>query len=171
MSYTEKAINLSGTCAEATGNDSAELPDECLQLFGHGVALDIYYTFLDYTSCGNESDRVESSTAQLAHLDAFIATVMTFLTKPEKRGGSRQKIYADTYSSYVNTAIKQLVRRVSSFLKTWNPDEHDYRKKDAWSESFLVLSVSRCSLWFMRSRLQRIARIGWFVYMTAILWR
>lgn len=43
FSYTGNTTSLSETRTEPTGNDSAKLSEERLQLFGHDV--DDYYTF------------------------------------------------------------------------------------------------------------------------------
>lgn len=45
LSFEEKAINLSGVRAEATGNVSAVLLEECLWLIEHEAGLGIYHTF------------------------------------------------------------------------------------------------------------------------------
>lgn len=45
-----------------------ELLKEGLRLFGHEVAVDVYYKFLDYTACSDEGDREEERLAPLARL-------------------------------------------------------------------------------------------------------
>lgn len=112
-------MNSFETRAEATGNVSGVHSEKRLCLLGQDAALDVCYTLLDYTPFGDEGDRVEGSVAQLDRLDAWIAAVGTCLTERERRGGYRQKMYADTYSFYWTAAIRQIVRRFSSFLKVW----------------------------------------------------
>lgn len=38
--------------------------------------MNVYNTFLHYTKCGTEGDRVEDSIAELGRFDAFIILVM-----------------------------------------------------------------------------------------------
>lgn len=45
------ANNLSETRSEASDNVSAESLDERLRLFGHGAALYVYRTVLEYGHC------------------------------------------------------------------------------------------------------------------------
>lgn len=85
LSYTRNAICLSETCAEATGNNSAELSKERLQLAGHDASLYVYNPFLDNTLCSVEMNIVEGGIAQLACHEAWIATMVTCLTKQEGR--------------------------------------------------------------------------------------
>lgn len=73
------AIGLPEMRAEATDNALAKLSEEHLWLFGHDAALDAYYTFFDYSSCSNDGDKVVGRMAQLARLNACIATVVTGL--------------------------------------------------------------------------------------------
>lgn len=55
--------------------------EEPLWLHEHDVAMNVYNTFLEYTPCRAEGDRVEGSTAQLAHHVAWIAAVVICLTE------------------------------------------------------------------------------------------
>lgn len=107
----------------ATANDSVELSEIRLQRFGLDVALNAYYTFLNYAPFSEEGNRVEGSIVQVARLDAWIATVATCLIERERRGYHRQKIYADTYKSRETAAIRQVVGRASSFLKSRHTDK------------------------------------------------
>lgn len=75
---------MSETRAETTDSVSAELLVERLRLFGLDIAINVYYTSLNYTPCRDDSDRVEGSIAQLTHLDAQIAKVATWLTEWER---------------------------------------------------------------------------------------
>lgn len=118
LRYTGNKINLIVTSAETVGNDSAELLQERLGLFGRDVALDVHYKFLDYSQCSDEGDRVRGSIAQLAQFDAWITFVIISLTEQERRGDHRQRMYVDTDASYVAATIRQLVGRVGLFLKS-----------------------------------------------------
>lgn len=88
--------------------------------FVHNVALDVHYTFPGYTPCSNEGNIVEGTIAQLAHPDASVATMVTYLTGWKRRGSHRQETYADTYAFYVTAVISQFVRRVGLFRKPGN---------------------------------------------------
>lgn len=55
------AINLSVTRAAAIENDPAKPLKKRLRLFGHNIASNICFTFLDYTSCSEEGGRVEAA--------------------------------------------------------------------------------------------------------------
>lgn len=70
VSYTGNETILSETRAEPPENDSSKLSNELLRLFGFNVALDAYYTFLEYNLFSEECDGVEGSIEQLARLDA-----------------------------------------------------------------------------------------------------
>lgn len=83
LSFKSNAVTLSRTCAKATCNVSAEHSEKRLRLFRHDIALDFYCMFSGYTPWSNECDSVEGSIAQLARLDAWISTVMTYLTERE----------------------------------------------------------------------------------------
>lgn len=87
LSFEWNEIILQNTYAEATDTISSELVEELLRLFEHDVALDNYYTILHCTLCGDEVKTAESTIAQLAHRGAWIAKVVTFLTKQERKGG------------------------------------------------------------------------------------
>lgn len=87
-------------------------------MFGHDLALDVYYTVLDYAPRSYEDDRVEVSIAQLPRLETWIATVVNCLTERERREDYRQKMYANTYACYVTAAIGKLVGRVGLLLDT-----------------------------------------------------
>lgn len=65
MCHTFKgnAIKISKKRAEATDIVSAELLKELLWLFGHDLALDVYYIILDYAPCSKEGTKAEGSTA------------------------------------------------------------------------------------------------------------
>lgn len=78
---------LSETRAESTEIISAEIQEERLRLFRHDVALDVYYTFHDYAPCSNEAERGEGSIEKIACFDAWISTMVAWLTEREKRGG------------------------------------------------------------------------------------
>lgn len=54
FSFKENSISLCETRAKATENVSAKLSEECLQLFGQDISLDVSYTFLDYTLISDE---------------------------------------------------------------------------------------------------------------------
>lgn len=60
---------------------------------------------------------------QLACLDAWVVTVLTCFEQTEKRGGTRQKVYAGTPTSHVNEAMNQLIGLVRSFQKIRKPEE------------------------------------------------
>lgn len=77
------------TCTEATDYTPAELSGECLQLFGHDVAFDVYCSFLDYMFCSNEGMRVHGCIAHLTYHDQWIATTLMCLKKRKSRGGNR----------------------------------------------------------------------------------
>lgn len=115
LSFKGNATNLLETRPEVTDNKSAELLAEQLELLRHDVASDVYNTFLGFTSCSDEGDRVECSIAQLAHLDAWNSTVVICLLERKKLEGHRQKRYADTYAFYVTAVIRLLVGRVGFF--------------------------------------------------------
>lgn len=89
------ANSLSETHAEATGNKSTERLKEFLHLFGHNIALYDYYTLLYYNMSSDDDGRLVGIIAQLARLDARIATKVTCLTEREKQGGYRQNIYVN----------------------------------------------------------------------------
>lgn len=79
---------------------------ERLHLFDNDAAVDVYNKFFDYKQSVSDGTAVERGVARLARLDEVIATVLTCLKKRERQGGRRQKLYADTYTSYVNMAIQ-----------------------------------------------------------------
>lgn len=91
LSNTGNASSLSETRPEATENCSAEISDRRQQLFGHDAALDDCYTFLGYTSCSDEGDKVQVSIVWLSCLNVWFATVVTSLTERWRREGHRQK--------------------------------------------------------------------------------
>lgn len=106
--FTRKEIHLSKTRAEAIDDVSADPLEARLQLFGHDVARNVFRTLLDCTLYSGEGNRVEVSSAQRAHLDALISTVVTYLTEWEGPGGHRQKTCPNTYVSHVTAATRQL---------------------------------------------------------------
>lgn len=57
LSYTGNAISSSETHAEAIENYSAKISKECLQLFKHDLALDVFYPFLDHNLSSDEGNR------------------------------------------------------------------------------------------------------------------
>lgn len=84
FSFQEQAINFSKRRAKVTYNVVVGLLEQCLQLFGHDYALNIYESFSEYTFCSNKGDRVEGGIVQLGHLDAWMATRMVCLTDFER---------------------------------------------------------------------------------------
>lgn len=100
----ENETNLSETRAETNENDLAGLLEERLRSFCRVVALDVYYTFLDYIPCSHEGDRVEGTIAQPARLNVWNATVVTFLKERERLGGHRKKMCKKIYAYYVTVA-------------------------------------------------------------------
>lgn len=117
LTFKTEADNQSETRARTTDNVTADLLEKRLLLFGHDAALDICYKFLDYTLCGNDGTTVESNIALAARPEAWVATLVTFLVVWKRRGGQQQKLYADTYATYVLVTIRQEIRRVGSLSK------------------------------------------------------
>lgn len=52
------------------GDSSGEREVERLHLFGKNVAVDVYYTFLDYKPSSSYSTAIGGNVAQLSRLDA-----------------------------------------------------------------------------------------------------
>lgn len=59
--------------------------EERLRLLKRDVALDVYYEFIDFTPCSDDGDGVDGSIAQLACLDAWMETVVTYLPERERQ--------------------------------------------------------------------------------------
>lgn len=105
FSFIGNAINLSETLTESTDNVSEELLEESLRLCRHDVALHEFCTFIDYTPCCGEGNRVDKSVAQHARQGAQIETKVICLTELERRGGHRQTFCAYRYAYFLSSAI------------------------------------------------------------------
>lgn len=90
--------------------------DKSPRMFGHNVALHIYYTFLYFVASSNKRNNVGSIITQLARHSAYLTTEMPYLTEWKRREAHRQKMYADTYATYATAATRHLVEHASSFL-------------------------------------------------------
>lgn len=77
------------TGARLLDNLSAKSLEACLRLFEHDAALDVYYTILDFNPGSNDDDTVKESNAQLAQLNAWIATEVTCLAGWKNQGSLR----------------------------------------------------------------------------------
>lgn len=64
--------------ADAWDIVSADPLENNLQWYEQDVALDAYFSFLEYTLDSDEGDRVAGSTAHLAFLDAWTETLKTY---------------------------------------------------------------------------------------------
>lgn len=61
---------------------------------------------------------------ELGHLDVWFCTVVLFcLSQAGKRGGQRQKVYADTCANCLSSTTNQMIGRVCKFLLVWEPQE------------------------------------------------
>lgn len=113
--------------SDAKDNLSAEHSRECLRLFGLDIVLDVIYTFLNYTPFSGEGIRLEGNIAQLACSDTWIARMLICLTEQKRRGGHRQKLYADTYPFYVTAVTRQTIRNIvahaGTFLNARGPNK------------------------------------------------
>lgn len=63
------------------GDLSATGEVERLHIFSNDLAVDVYYTFLDYKPSSSDSIAIEGSVTQLGRLDAWIAAALTCLTQ------------------------------------------------------------------------------------------
>lgn len=123
LSLNKSAFHQSEIRLDATNDTSAELWKEHHCVSGQNTSLDLYYLFTDCTLCSNDVDRVKSKIWQLARLDAWIATVVICLGEHERQGSRRQKIYADSWASYANSVVRQLLERAGSFIMAWEADK------------------------------------------------
>lgn len=120
-SLISNTFNSSETLAEATDHKSVEFLEESLWLFENEIALDVYYTFLDYNSCSFEYIWAEGSIEQLAGFDAKIAMAMTFLMEWKRQKCHQQTMYKDTCTSDKTALLRMLLGRVGMFLEAWEP--------------------------------------------------
>ena len=65
----------------------------------------------------------ESSILQLARMDAWIMTVLECMMANEKRGGSRQKLYMETYQKFLPIALGQLSEALYNWVQEWEPSD------------------------------------------------
>lgn len=71
---------------------------------------------------------------KIVFLDAWVCyTMMTRFEKREKRGGHRQNVNADMFTSYVNKAVGQRTGQTSPFVEIWEPEELELPSKNAQS--------------------------------------
>lgn len=111
--------------------DSEEQPiDGNLSLFGSEMAIRAVHEFIGFVpelqpESGTEVTFVEGSILALARLDAYVATVVTCFSDDgtDKAGGHRQKLYHDTFATFLPKAFNQLIGCIRKFVEVWCPDE------------------------------------------------
>lgn len=133
----------SGVSAAAdTGADDV---GETLALFRNETAKQVFKEFLGYDPKREDGSYVHGTIMSIARLDAWVATVVLCLVEREKRGGQRQKEYADTFGRMLETATKQVIGNIGEFVKHWSWDEVTVEEDGQSSEERRgsVMSMSR----------------------------
>lgn len=71
------------------------------------------------------ASNAHGSILTLARLDAFVATVIFCLRedRSDNVGGHRQKLYNDTFGSFLPIAYNQLIGVIAAYVKEWCPEE------------------------------------------------
>lgn len=52
-----------------------------------------------------------------ARFDVWVAPALTCSEQREKRGGLRQKLYADTWKSHVREVVRQIIQQVLRLMQ------------------------------------------------------
>lgn len=60
---------------------------------------------------------MQGTVLSIARLDSGVATVLLCVVANEKQGAYSQKEYTDTYERIAVTAIRQLIRNVTEFVR------------------------------------------------------
>lgn len=100
-----------------------------LSLFGHDIAIQVLHEFMGIipdAAMSEENGRsVEGTILTLSRLDAFIATALTCLRDDgsDNVGGHRQKLYYDTFTTFLPLAYNQLISVVRQFVNEWCPTD------------------------------------------------
>lgn len=100
---TEEVVG--GTVLDRERNDE----EVHLCLSGSSRSVNIFYAFRDHRIHSDNGDKTERNFLQLARLDGWLATVLTYLEGKKRRFGNKQKVYANTFTSLVGEAVNPLI--------------------------------------------------------------
>ena len=94
-----------------------------LDVFLNRLSVAILHNFLGFNPCMAGGHKTEVSFLCVPRLDAWLVTVIQLLVVSEKRGGGRQKSYADRYFNNFILATAQFVASIRQFVQYWFPNE------------------------------------------------
>lgn len=99
-------------------------------MFRSQLSIKVLHEYMGYVPSDKEesgaiSCSVCGSILILARLDAFIATAVTSLREDgsETVEGHRQKLYQETFRSYLPKAFQQIAASIRTFVQLWCPSE------------------------------------------------
>lgn len=95
-------------------------------LCGHEIGIEVLHEFIVYTpdvalSSRNDATRVDGTIHRLARLNAYRATIMICHHGNcfDNVGGHCQKIYNNTFASFLSITFIQLIGVIASYIGTW----------------------------------------------------
>ncbi len=94
-----------------------------LGVFFNQLSVAILHKFLGFNPSMSAGHNTEVSFLCVPRLDAWLVTVIQMFVVSEKRGGGRQKEYADKYFKNFILATAQFVASVRLFVQYWFPHE------------------------------------------------
>lgn len=127
-------MNVSKLSAAVLPSDilsfNQEVPGGHFELFKHDVAIQVLHDFMDMSVTASASSEagslpVKERTSTLANLNAYVDTVITCLRADgfEKVVAHRQKLYNDTFSSFLLIALAQLVYPAGAYVELRCPKD------------------------------------------------
>lgn len=86
-------------------------------LFRNSISFYICYAFLHFRLLSGNDGIAEGGIMQLARLHVLVNTALTGLRQIDNRGGHRQKVYANTFTSPVSETVDYHIGQVCRFVK------------------------------------------------------
>lgn len=125
-----RTADISKECAALVPSDISsffrKVPEGHLQLFRDDVAVQALHVFTGFSVTESASSearfvQVDGTTATFARLDAYIATVTIYFQAdgPETVSSHIQKLYNETFLSFLHIALSQLVNQIGAYVEQW----------------------------------------------------
>lgn len=150
--------------------------DETLTLLRSDVAAQVLRKLLGYNPKQEDGGYVEETITSNARIDSWVATTVSYVREKEKRGGYRQKEYADVNSVIIEAVTGQVIGTVQELVKHWSWHnvgvEGDELSSSGRREVVVMMSRTTNNVWTLPSVSRKFISVNkeWFqMYVTDAL--